>query len=184
MDMNTRKHRELACRTAESEKIEVRLHELAAYLRAEGVEVPEISGASTGSAELRGENTVYTEIQAGTYLLMDAAYDRMGVSFEHALFMVSTVVSADAGRLVCDAGVKSLGVDQGGPVLVGWPDEPAEMSEEHCAVYCAHDKKPGDKVLLIPGHCCTTINLFDHLYLVRGSRVVDRVPVTSRGKCR
>lgn len=171
-------------RGREADIVEKRLHELVALLHAEGIEVPEVSGASTGTAELRGEGTIYTEVQAGTYLLMDAAYERMGVHFDHALFMVSTVLSADAGRLVCDAGLKSLGTDQGGPVFLSWPDEKPEMSEEHCAIYCENSKRPGDKVLLVPGHCCTTINLFDSLYLVRGNRVVDRVPVTSRGKCR
>ena len=58
------------------------------------------------------------------------------------------------------------------------------MSEEHCTAHCESHCKAGEKLMLIPGHCCTTVNLFDQLYLVRGGRVVDRVPVTSRGKSR
>ena len=58
------------------------------------------------------------------------------------------------------------------------------MSEEHCVAHCANRGAAGDKLRLIPGHCCTTVNLFDAIYFVRDGRVVDRVPVTSRGKSR
>ena len=57
-----------------------------------------------------------------------------------------------------------------------------EMSEEHCALPVTDvNVKIGQGMLVIPGHCCTTINLFDHLYFVRGGKVVDKVPITSRG---
>jgi 3-hydroxy-D-aspartate aldolase len=80
--------------------------------------------------------------------------------------------------------MKTLGVDQGPPLFADYPNAPVEMSEEHCAAYCEHHYRTGDKLRLIPGHCCTTINLHDMLYFVRGDRVVDRIPITSRGKSR
>ncbi|MEA5038451.1 MAG: DSD1 family PLP-dependent enzyme [Clostridiaceae bacterium] len=171
-------------RAAEAAQIEERLRVLLLALEKEGIRTPEVSGASTGTAELRKAGTVYTEVQAGSYLFMDEAYKKLKLGFENALFMLSTVVSSDEGKMICDAGLKSFGVDQGNPVFEDYPDVPAEMSEEHCAIYCANDAFPGQKRRLIPGHCCTTVNLHDMLYFVRGDKVVDRVPVTSRGKSR
>lgn len=161
---------------------EEKLAELVAFLKQNGISVKEISGASTGTMELRQPNTIYTEIQAGTYLFMDAAYDRVGVKFTHSLYVLTSVISADENRLVCDAGMKSHGVDQGNPVFVDFPEERVEMSEEHSAIYCPHSYKVGDKILQIPGHCCTTMNLHDSVYLVRDGEVVDRIHIDSRGK--
>ena len=175
---------DFARRSREAARIEGRLRELLAFLHENGVDVPEVSGASTGTVELRGADTAYTEVQAGTYLFMDAAYDRVGVGFEHSLFLLSTVVSADAEHVVCDAGLKTIGVDQGNPVFADFPAASVNMSEEHCVAHCANRCAAGDKLRLIPGHCCTTVNLFDAIYFVRDGRVVDRVPVTSRGKSR
>ncbi len=169
-------------RAREAANGEQKLVELVAFLKENGVTVNEISGASTGTIELRKPDTVYTEIQAGTYLFMDAAYDRVGAGFQHSLYMLTTVMSIGEKRLVCDAGMKSLGVDQGNPVFVDFPTEAVEMSEEHCAIYCAHHNKIGDKLRLIPGHCCTTINLNNSIYLVRNGVVEDRIHVDSRGK--
>jgi Predicted amino acid aldolase or racemase len=171
-------------RARKSEDVEERLHALINVLQNGGIEVKEVSGGSTGTVEQRRAGTVYTEAQAGSYLFMDTAYGKLGLGFENALFMLSTVISADPGKVICDVGLKSFGVDQGDPVFVDYPQTPAKMSEEHSAVYCANNAKPGDKVRLIPGHCCTTVNLCDALYFIRGDKVVDKVPVTSRGKSR
>ena len=55
-------------------------------------------------------------------------------------------------------------------------------SEEHFQLHgLAKNLNIGDKVRLIPGHCCSTINLFDKIYVVDGDRVVDRIPITARG---
>ena len=62
------------------------------------------------------------------------------------------------------------------------PDLPVNFSEEHSAIYGnVPFRKPGDVMRIIPGHCCTTVNLYDWIYLVRDGLVVDRLPVTGRG---
>ena len=87
------------------------------------------------------------------------------------------MVSARPGAIVTDAGVKSLAMDQRAPELS------VNFSEEHSAVYGnVPAKKPGDIIRIIPGHCCTTVNLYDWIYLVRDGQVVDRLPVTGRGR--
>jgi D-serine deaminase-like pyridoxal phosphate-dependent protein len=93
------------------------------------------------------------------------------------------VVSARPGAIVTDAGVKSLAMDQRPPVFAAAPELSVNFSEEHSAVYGdVPAKKPGDIIRIIPGHCCTTVNLYDWIYLVRDGQVVDRLPVTGRGR--
>ena len=152
------------------------------FLEDRGIPVKEVAGISTGTVELRPASTVYTQAQTGSYLLMDAEYDRVGVGFEHALYMLTQVVSRSDRHFVCDAGAKTLGSDQGPAVFPDFPDEVPALSEEHIAVYRENTLKTGDKLLLIPGHCCTTVNLHDYIYIVRKGEVLDRIPVTSRGK--
>ena len=162
--------------------IEARIKSLLAYLKANGITVPQVGGVSTGTVINRREDTAYTELQPGSYLFMDAAYGRVGAKFEHSLFVLAGVVSADKAHVVTDAGIKTVAVDQGNPVFVDFPQGLVDVHEEHCFVRAENDRVIGEKLRLIPGHCCATINLHDHLYLIRGDKVVDRIPVTSRGK--
>ncbi|MBE5785437.1 MAG: DSD1 family PLP-dependent enzyme [Clostridiales bacterium] len=171
-------------RTDGSDAVEADLRALKAFFEENGVMIPEISGVSTGTVEKRREGTVYTEVQAGSYIFMDAAYREVGAGFSHSLFMLSSVVSADEDHFVVDAGMKSLGVDQGPPLLLEYQAAEVSMSEEHTTFRTPNSASVGDKLKLIPGHCCTTVNLSDMLYFVRDDKVVDCVPVTSRGKAR
>lgn len=173
----------LPVRQQASEQVETTLKDLKAYLKERGIGVAEISGASTGTVELRRQDTVYTEIQAGSYLFMDATYKALDLRFENSMTMLATVISTRPDLVVTDAGVKCLGVDQGDPVCPRLPGAAINMSEEHSAFTLAnHGLQVGDRVHLVPGHCCTTMNLNDFFYFTQGGKVVDRVPVTSRGK--
>jgi len=170
-------------RKAETEKIEQRLVELHSYVEQRGLPVREISGVSTGTVEFRKQGSIYTEIQAGSYIFMDAAYNSLELDFKNSLFVLTTVISRNSELIVVDAGKKSVSVDQALPVFKEFPQLPVDMSEEHVAVSVRdHDIALGHKLMLIPGHCCTTVNLYSHIYLVRDDRIVDRIPVTSRGK--
>ncbi len=171
-----------AVRTEAAAAGEQKLRSLIAYLEARGVHSREVSGGSTGTAALKAGSTVYTELQAGSFMFMDASYGRMDLGFENALLAVCTVISAGKGRFVIDAGVKSLSPDQDPPAVVGFTAERISLSEEHTAFYGPHDFHVGDTVLVVPGHCCATVNLFDQLHFVRGDEVIARFPVTSRGK--
>lgn len=172
-----------AVRKQATEDIETDLKALKTQLETAGFAPKEISGGSTGTVELKPGDSVYTEMQCGSYLFMDRAYRELGLGFKNALFLLSTVVSIKSDRIVTDGGVKSLGMDQGDPVFVGYEGLPIGMSEEHGQVEApGHTARVGDKIWYIPGHCCTTINLHDSLYLVDGEDVVEIWPVTSRGK--
>lgn len=175
----------LEVRRAQAEAVECALKKLKGYLEERGIPVGEVSGASTGTVELRRADTVYTEVQAGSYLFMDATYKQLGLRFENSLSVLASVISTRPDLVVTDAGVKCIGVDQGDPVCPALPGAAVNMSEEHSAFRLAgHGLHVGDRVRLLPGHCCTTMNLHDSFYFVRGGKVTDRVPVTSRGKVR
>ena len=159
-----------------------RLESLIAFLKEQGIEVKTVSGGSTGTALIKAAGGPYTELQAGSYLFMDGAYRELDLPFENSLFVLTTVVSRHDNLTVLDAGVKTCGTDQGMPTPVGGTAAEIISSEEHFQLHgFTAEVKPGDKVLLIPGHCCSTVNLHDKIYLIEGDTVVGRIPVTARG---
>jgi D-serine deaminase-like pyridoxal phosphate-dependent protein len=113
---------------------------------------------------------------------MDSTYGELGLPFENSLFIIATVVSVSENLAVVDAGVKSCGVDQGMPVPVGFTVSHIVDSEEHLQLHNPSKKLTvGEKIMLIPAHCCSTVNLHDRIYMVDGEKVVDRLMVTARG---
>ena len=152
-----------------------------AYLEENGIRVKTVSGGSTGTAQIKAAEGLYTELQAGSYLFMDSTYRTLSLPFENSLFLLTTVVSQRNGLTVVDAGVKTCGIDQGMPALAEGHAEHIVASEEHFQIHgYSAEKAVGDKLRLIPGHCCSTMNLHDKLYLVDGEKVVDRIPITAR----
>jgi len=158
-----------------------------------GIDCPNVTGAGTGSFEFEAASGVYTELQCGSYIFMDADYgrnlDRDGAptrSFEPSLFVWATVMSRPTEeRAIVDAGLKAIAFDSGPPNV--W-DEPAatyeRASDEHgrLAVAGATNRLLiGDKLRLVPGHCDPTVNLYDWYVGIRGSRVEAIWPITARG---
>ena len=160
----------------------LKIKELLDFLRAEGIEVGTLSGGSTGTSLIKADMGLYTELQAGSYLFMDSTYKTLGLPFNNSLFILATVVSVNDRLAVVDAGVKSCGIDQGMPECVGFTVSHIVASEEHLQLHDPSKKfSVGDKVLLIPGHCCSTVNLHEKLYFVKDNKVTRRVAVTARG---
>ncbi|MBE5781476.1 MAG: DSD1 family PLP-dependent enzyme [Clostridiales bacterium] len=159
-----------------------KLWDLLALLKEHGMPAMTLSGGSTGTAVIKAKEGLYTELQAGSYLFMDNTYKDLNLPFENSLFILATVISRNERLTVVDAGVKTCGVDQGMPGLVGYQAKEIVASEEHFQLHGLREKANiGDKIRLIPGHCCSTINLYDRIYLVDGNKVVDRISVTGRG---
>lgn len=156
-----------------------------------------ITGSGTGTHRIDLALGVFTEIQAGSYIFMDAQYldcdlaDGPSPPFEIALGVDSRVVSANHATLVTiDAGYKSLSTD-GGVALVqrGAPADArfAFMGDEHGALISpgiGDDLKPGDAITLTVPHCDPTVNLYDSYYIVRGDTLIDLWPVSARGRAR
>jgi D-serine deaminase-like pyridoxal phosphate-dependent protein len=162
-------------------------------LSANGIACDNITGAGTGTFEFEAGSGVYTELQCGSYIFMDADYGRNldaggqpTRAFEPSLFVWATVMSRPAEeRAIVDAGLKALAFDSGPPLV--W-DEPAatyeRASDEHgrLAVAGATNRlRLGDKLKLVPGHCDPTVNLYDWYVGVRNDRVEALWPITARG---
>ena len=159
-----------------------KLKDLIAYLAENGIQVRTVSGGSTGTTQIKAKEGLYTELQAGSYLFMDATYRHLGLPFQNSLYLLTTVVSRRENLTVVDAGVKTCGVDQGMPVPECGQVEKIVDSEEHFQLH-GYTESPavGEKLRLIPAHCCSTVNLHDKIYLVDGDTVIDRLPITARG---
>lgn len=166
--------------------IEKLLKETKAYLESNGIRVEEVSGLSTSSMSLRRRmgGTVYTEAQCGSFLFMGDEYkDIHYPPFESSLFLLTTVVSTKPDAFHTDGGMKTVSVDNGKPVIVKYPECEPVMSEEHMSHFMANQPyKPGDQVVYLPGHCCTTVNLHDRMYLFEGDEVLEEIEIKSRGK--
>jgi 3-hydroxy-D-aspartate aldolase len=161
-------------------------------LTANGIEVPIVTGAGTGTYLLEAGSGVYNEIQPGSYVFMDADYGRnLGEDglpvheFEQSLFILATVMSHPVPeRAVVDVGLKAHSVDSGMPSVVGIPGaEYLRASDEHGVVALRGTARVdlGQKIRLIPGHCDPTVNLYDWLVCYRGDRVEAIWPISARG---
>jgi D-serine deaminase-like pyridoxal phosphate-dependent protein len=160
-------------------------------IEAAGIACPVVTGAGTGTWQRERDSGVYTEIQPGSYVFMDADYARNALApdehaFEQSLFVLATVMSAPVlSRAVVDAGLKALAFDSGPPQVYGprgWTFTKA--SDEHGVLAVADDALPpllGDRVWLVPGHCDPTVNLYDWIVGVRGTRVECVWSVAARG---
>ena len=169
-------------RTGMTEENFEKIRILIKYLKNNGIEVNTVSGGSTGTAEIKAKEGIYTELQAGSYLFMDSTYRELNLPFKNSLFILTTVVSKKDGLTVVDAGVKTCGVDQGMPGILNNEAEEIVASEEHFQLHgLKNEVNLGDKIMLIPGHCCSTVNLHDKIYVVDDGKVVDRVQITARG---
>ena len=169
-------------RETETLKNTERIKELLDYLSSKGISVKILSGGSTGTSVVKARQGLYNELQAGSYLFMDATYGDLALPFKQSLFILTTVISVSEKIAVVDAGVKSCGVDQGMPVPFGFSVSCVVASEEHFQLHePSKSLRVGDKVLLAPAHCCSTVNLHDKLYFVNGDKVTERCPITARG---
>lgn len=157
--------------------------ETADALREAGFSCDVIAGAGTGSYENEMISGVYTELQCGSYVFMDADYGRNDTAypFRNALFILASVISAATpSHAVCDAGLKSLTAESGLPVAFDAPGVTyIKATDEHGTLQLSPQAsvKPGDRLKLIPGHCDPTVNLHDWLVACRGDKVEAVWPV-------
>ncbi|HEY1763417.1 MAG TPA: DSD1 family PLP-dependent enzyme [Opitutaceae bacterium] len=161
-----------------------RLAGAAASLVRSGFACDIVSASGTGTCEWTGGDPRVTEIQAGSYLLMDRFHAGFGTEFVSAMTVLGTVVSRQGNTVVLDCGRKSVGIDFGPPALVDFPScAPRYLAEEHvlfdldgpCSLAV------GDTAELVPGYAPSTVNLYDVFHVVENGTVVDVWPVVPRG---
>lgn len=153
------------------------------------------TGTGTSAADLLIPEL--TDIQVGSYCMMDSEYlavEHAGPAYAPALKMISSVISCRIpGLATIDAGTKAIYVTPGAPAQVvtdGTIDRNFtydwNFGDEHGRLTFPENIKlsPGQRIELIVSHCDPTVNLFDELWIVRGNDVVDRWEITLRGCCR
>jgi len=136
---------------------------------------------SAGGTGTYARNTWATEIQAGSYALMDTAYGSLGLPFQQALSVLGTVISVSEGWAVANVGLKSLGMDHGNPTV---PDATVWFcSDEHItfAPDTPGSVRVGDRVRVLPAHVDPTVAMHEAMYLVDGLKVLERWAVDLRG---
>lgn len=136
-----------------------------------------VSAGGTGTFDL---NHWATEIQAGSYALMDTAYAALELPFVEALTALATVISTSgAGYAVADCGVKALGMDHGNPSI----DEATVWfcSDEHITFAPTRPVRVGERIRIRPAHVDPTVACHRWLHLVDGERVIERWAVDLRG---
>ncbi len=135
-----------------------------------------ISAGGTGTYD---QNDAATEIQAGSYALMDTAYAKVGLPFEQALTVLATVISVSEKWCVADCGLKALGMDHGDPEVEGarvW-----FCSDEHLTFAPEAALRVGDRIRVEPAHVDPTMAKHERLHLLAGEEVVEVFEIDLRG---
>jgi len=158
-----------------------------------GLSCDVVTGGGTGTYPFETASGVYNELQAGSYIFMDADYGRnlndVGTEvtdFRQSLFVYTQVMSIPGRNYaIVDAGLKALAFDSGMPTLEDFPNiRYCHPSDEHGVLDVSEAPGAmslGSKLKLIPGHCDPTVNLYDWYVAVRGGRVEALWPIVGRG---
>ena len=166
-------------------------------LQSRGHALSVYTGGGTGTFDIDSEIPGLTDIQAGSYAVMDAQYLAVGSradpsafgAFRPSLRVLTTVLSANArGHVTVDAGFKALYRDTPPPLVLS-PGDGAYLydwfGDEYGRVAVpegAPALRVGDVLEIVPSHCDPTINLFDRIHVVEGEAVVDLWTIDLRGK--
>ena len=186
-----------AGRAAESVRLMRAGAEVFKAVRAENPACCIFTGTGTGTSPADLQIPELTDIQVGSYCLMDSEYlaiEPGGPRFLPALKMISSVISCHhPGEATIDAGTKALYVTPGAPPKVLENGEVCadfsyswDFGDEHGHLHFPAERKlhPGDRLELIVSHCDPTVNLFDKIWAVRGDQVEGCWRITLRGCCR
>lgn len=139
-----------------------------------------VSAGGTGTYDL---HTVATEVQAGSYALMDTAYRRLDLPFAPALAVAATVLHVGPRHAVADCGLKALAMDHGDPAIDG-----AEVwfcSDEHVTFAPQGPLAVGGRIVVRPAHVDPTVALHERIHVAESldpaAAVIDTWAVDLRG---
>jgi D-serine deaminase-like pyridoxal phosphate-dependent protein len=177
-----------------SRRVMTRLMKTRELFEKNGLPVDVVSGGSSGTYNIDSELEGLTELQGGSYAVMDLDYRRIGGKngayddFEMALTVLTTVISVPTQEMaMVDAGLKSFSTDKPFvPEAVEWPGvEYSFAGDEHGRLMITQAgrlPKLGDRLELFPPHCDPTINLYDRIYALRGDVVEAVWEIAARGR--
>lgn len=153
-------------------------------LESAGIPVEIVTCGGTGDFAMTGAYPGVTEVQAGSYLLMDTWYASAAPQFEITLSVLATVVSKTPGqRLVVDAGVKAISGERGLPSVKGQPRLRVKtLHAEHAPIEIQGDVsvEVGDTIELLVHYHDGTINLHDRMFGVRNGKVEEVFTIEHR----
>ena len=166
-----------------------------ALLRQSGLRSDIFSGGGTGSYNIDHLNDGLTDVQVGSYVFMDAQYLEIGsetnaevyADFSPSLTILATVLNDQyAGRATTDAGAKACTINRPWPIIKGETDISYTSGSDEFGTIRYGDNASrtysvGDKLELIVSHCDPVVNLYNHIYAIRGDRVEAIWPVSGRG---
>jgi len=164
-----------------------RLVDTKEMIREAGLEVETVSTGATTSFSIAAEYPGITQIEAGTYALMDLHHKLDGVPFNYALTVLTTVISRpSADRAIIDGGVKTFSETEGFPKAKDMTGiEVYKLTEEHGYLRMTDpslDINVGDTIEFIPAYVATTVNLHDKFYVMKGDRVERVWKIAARGR--
>jgi len=159
------------------------LVETAALLEAAAIPSPVVSTGGTGTYSVSGDFAGITEIQAGSYLLMDDIYLARGAKFQRSLTVLATVISTRGTKhAVLDCGVKAISGERGLPSLKDVPGARlTALHAEHALIELDPQSSPGltpgQKVHVWVHYSDATVNLNPCMYGVRHGELEEVFPI-------
>jgi len=171
--------------------------DIVAAAKRQGLHFDIVTGAGTGTHDLDSQENAFTELQAGSYVFMDAEYtqvlanDGQPSPFEVSLFVQTAVVSTNAtGWVTVDGGTKCFSTDSGVPLVAKGADAASRYAffgDEHGKLIPpqgSQAQRPalGARVEFVTPHCDPTVNLHDAYHVVEGGTLVAIWPVDARGR--
>ena len=171
-----------ALRVTKQGKAMTHLFEVVDHLAADGIECEIVSAGGTGTYDLIAAHPRVTELQAGSYVFMDAFHGSLIPGFDVALTVLATVMGRHGDRVILDAGRKGVGIDLMLPSPVGIEATTAFVDEEHTGIDVPESSplRYGDTVELMAGYGPTTVNLYGRYHVIEGGVVTDIWPVMAR----
>ncbi|GAB3000229.1 DSD1 family PLP-dependent enzyme [Cyclobacterium sediminis] len=168
-----------------------------AMMKKSGLNMEIFSGAGTGTYNMMGEVSGFTDVQVGSYLFMDTQYMAIGSErneslyddFDPALTVLATVINTNhPNRLITDSGAKALTINKPSGIVVGETgfNYNAGSDEYGTVTFESSNKtyKTGDILDVIVPHCDPVVNLYDRIYGIRKGKVASILPILGRGQSR
>jgi D-serine deaminase-like pyridoxal phosphate-dependent protein len=146
-------------------------------------ELDVLTGGATATYDTLAALPHVSDVQAGTYVLMDSTYRFLAPEFEPAMAVIATVQTVRPGeRVVVNAGAKRISTDWGSPELAGYASAFVYSAEEHTVFRLTGGDTPsvGDRVAIIPGHACTTMSLYRRAFGCRSGELERVLEIDAR----
>ena len=153
-------------------------------IEAAGIPVEIVSTGESWTYDVAGDTPGVTEVQGGTYLLMDTSYGYM-TEFKYAAKVLSTIISTPRpGVAISDAGLEAVGGLKGLPTVEGMPGITVKALEAQRAIMELAGSarvSVGDKLALLPAQQDAMVSRWDRFVAVRGDEVEAVWDIAGRG---